>query len=403
MNGVRVVLFQKQGAPIFIRAVFKAGSRYDQKGQEGAAHFLEHLMSNGRKVFSSKDLLAEYIESVGGTYGMATNRELLWVNTEIADKTDIDHAVKVLDATMCDPEFDSHDIEKERQVILTELKRDENNQRLVLINTVLSDAFAGSPFEHRVLGTIEALQDMPFDALIKLKQQRITSACVTFIVSGDIELPLLVEKLEGLTILSENKSTIDSAHSFTLPASIDTKKHVSFPSEQTFMYYGFPGAEQFTKDSLCLGLVTSIMAGGRASRLAKVLRYEKGLVYSVSPQTYTNTHSSILGVITDTPTEKVPEVVESITGAFELLRKDGVTQNELDFAKNKRIKSLKSTMQTSESWVDFHYYGECMNPKEYLPLDKFIETISSITLQDIHQAIHTYLLPEHVILVTCGK
>lgn len=90
-NGLRVVIFERKGAPIALRLCFLAGSRFDPPGKEGLSHFTEHLIISGTKSYPSKDKLAMSIEELGGTISAFTSSDVLGVEIELGDSSDFGH------------------------------------------------------------------------------------------------------------------------------------------------------------------------------------------------------------------------------------------------------------------------------------------------------------------------
>ena len=126
-NGIKVMLFQRSGAPITTTAILKSGSKYDPDSMFGVAHFLEHMIVNGSQEFPTKDLLAEHIESVGGSYGAKTGQDPMWVNTEVSEKDDYERVVDIFNATLCKPLMDKKVFENEKQVVIKEIQKSNSN------------------------------------------------------------------------------------------------------------------------------------------------------------------------------------------------------------------------------------------------------------------------------------
>lgn len=399
-NGIKLILFNRPNTPIYIRGILKAGSCFDVKGKEGLNHFLEHMLANGSSRFPTKDKLAEHIESVGGTYGLATSNELMWVNVEVADATDIDRAIDVLDAILVNPLISYEKIENERNVILSEIGRADAQPERIIYKTVLESAFVDSPFSHTPLGYKNTLAIIDHKDILLQKEKTLVVENITFIVSGDISIKLLKEKLDILIIPKQQVSKTE----INLDTPTDgVTRHVTFNSEQTFMFIGFKGTDYFSKDALCLNILGSILTRSRIGRFYKKLRHEKGLVYNINWQRFGNIENCVVGITTNTNVTNVDILTEEIFNSLKELKKEGITKSELDIIKNITIKSLKRTMQTSQSWVEFHSYGEVFAPETYRSIDKYIDQISLLTTNDINDVIKKYIDLENNFLITVGK
>lgn len=171
---------------------------------------------------------------------------------------------------------------------------------------------------------------------------------------------------------------------------------------QTHISFGFIAPELFTKEALHLNLLGEIIAGGRASRLAKILRYEKGLIYSVSFSRYGGQELGSWNIITATSQDKVQEVIDEIIKEIKNLQGYGIKSSELEFVKNKKIKSLKRHMQTSANWVDFHASAEVFSKIPY-DINIYVKEIEATTIEDLKKIIDKYFSQDNWKLALCGK
>lgn len=397
-NGSRVVLYKKKGSPIYIQAGFVAGSFSDPSGQEGLAHFFEHLMALGRKNFESKELMAEYIESVGGMYSAYTSKEILSVRVQVPEKSDLYRSIKILDSMICDPVFNQDDIEKERGVIFSEIDRYESDINMMLFKKISNRIFRDTSFEKDIIGTKDSVRGIDIDSLNSFKQKYLVAENLTFVVSGDIEIDELLEKLNNLKILNSSSKYIypevkinNTSFDFELPE-----------SKQSNIYFGFKEVSPSIKDINYRRVILGILSGSRNSRIIKRLRTEEGLIYSASPFVYSAFDNCIFGVHVPIPKEHLTRGIVSLKEIFQELSDKGILQEELDFIKNKFIKSKKIQMQTAESWVSFHARGEILNLQNKENIDQYIEGLSNIKLEDVNDYIKENISLEKV-CIFCSK
>ena len=101
-SGAHVVLFNRPKMPVHILVTFIAGSRFDPVGKEGLAHFIEHILLAGTTTYPTKDLLAGFIEDLGGSIGASTGADTLNLNVALGDPADLNKIDAELDAAMKD-------------------------------------------------------------------------------------------------------------------------------------------------------------------------------------------------------------------------------------------------------------------------------------------------------------
>lgn len=398
-NGVKVVLFKKEGAPILTSAVLRSGSKYDPEGMNGVAHFIEHMIVNGSKKFPSKDLLAEHIESVGGSFGAATSLELMFINTEISDKEDYSRVVDIFRATLCEPLMDKNVFENEKNIVIKEIHRSHSDPKKVRAKAIRELFFKNTRIEHGVLGEENDIKNLEYSKTIEVHKKLFDKSRITFVACGDIELEEIINNLNKLDLLSENdfKEIQDGVKNTENIKTLAT----FFDIPQTHIFIGGYSAKSFSRDAYCLSIVGGILAGGRNSRLTKKLRYEKGLIYSIASGRIGVLDFGTFGLFTDTTVDKVQEVIDLIIEELKIIERDGFKKEEVDFVKNRTLKSFRISMQTSNDWVSHHDVSSAFNID--FDVNKFFEIISSITPDEVNESFKKYLSPEKIKLVLCGK
>lgn len=398
-NGIKVVLFYRAGAPITTNAIISLGSNYDPNGKFGMVHFLEHMIVNGSKDFPNKSLLAEHIESVGGSFGALTGQDYLMVTTEISEKEDYNRVVDIFKATLCDPLFDKDVFENEKKIVIKEINKGKSNPSKILIDTARELFFEGTSFSHPVLGNEKDILALNYSDTVEEYKNIFDKSKITFVASGDISIDELTQNLNKLDFIESNNNT----HVFNeVPFSNNKIKSTFFDVPNEHICFGVLGPKSLTRDSIQLNLLGDILAGGRNSRLTKKLRYEKGLVYSIWYGRLGGQDLGLWGLFTDTDKNTLQNVVNEIIIEIKNIQSNGVTKEELEFVKLRRIKSLKRSTQTSSSWVDFHSIAESFNRKDF-SMDFYIKTIKDTTTEDIQNIIAKYLDSDKWKLAICGK
>ena len=399
-NGIKIVLFRRPAAPVATYAILKSGSRYDSPTMYGAAHFIEHMIVNGSPEFPSKDLLAEHIESVGGVFQAKTSQDPMWVNTEVSDKSDYSRVADIYKATLCSPLMDKNVFENEKQVVIKEIQRNNSKPDTLLAKVIRTLFFQGTPFEHQVVGYEESISSLNYEEILAEHKKLFDKSRITFVVSGDISIEEVINNLDTLPfiVLEEYKNNNSELE---IPSN-KTVLTAFFDTPQTHIYFGVPSPKVFTKEWSDLSLLGNVLAGGRTSRLMKRLRYKNGLVYMVNAMRFGGLDFGCWGIATDTTTDKVQVLLNEIIEEIKDIQNNGIKDSELEFVKNKRLKSLKRELQTSDRWVDFHALAETFSPGNY-DLNKYIEYTLKASIADMQNIISKYLPPAHWKLALVGK
>jgi predicted Zn-dependent peptidase len=390
VEGVEIKFFEKKDAPIYIRFIFQAGSRYDKK--EGTSHFLEHMICAGSEKFPSKDLLAEYIESVGGQFGLFTTFDSIYLNIQIAEASDLNMAMNLFDQMINHSLFSLDIIERERGAIFSEQSLKKTNQKdyVYVINQKL--LFQKTILEKTILGTKETVANITIDDLVEFKNKNLTKDNLSIIVSGDLDLNKF--KSELLKVLpqssNENKKEIKK-----LPIIKENKGLFEiYQATQASLIFGFRLNNFDLKNKVCADICADYLGGGRASLLIKELRYKRGLVYSIFVQNKIFLDSGIFIIKTDCGAEVFSETTKVIKESIENLYKNSISEEKIDFIKTKIKKSFKIKVQNSQSIVE---------QNELFSVVDYIEMLNSISTTDIKSFIIENLDPQDAHLSVCGS
>jgi len=397
-NGLRVTVFNKPKSPIYIRFSVSLGSRYDPIGKEGLAHFAEHMVTAGTKKFPNKKLLATEIESIGGIFNAFTNSEIVNINIEIATKKDANKAFTLLNEMLFKSLFSSETTEKERGSIFKELGERVSNPSLHLWDKWRELFYQGTPKARSLIGDFKSLNLIENNDLKKYWKNAVNHDS-TLTVGGDIDL-VTVSKLCSIYLNSikakRNKTNLD------LPVIRDTglivKNYKS--SESVHFMYGYRTKGFLDNDFIVLDVLAQSLGGGRASILMDKLRYKKGLVYGVWGVNYSEADSGSFIIKGSTSKKNFDETIKIIS---EELRKtiSQFSQKELVLAKDILIKSKVRQLETAESWVDTHFFGETYASEKYLKLNEYLEKIEKVTADDIVKVAKKYF-QENDYLAVCG-
>lgn len=384
-NGVKVILFYKQSSPISLSVIFKSGSKYDPENIPGMAHFLEHLILNGSPDFPSKDLLAEHIESVGGYFGGKTDQTFLTIGCGVAEREDFERVIDVLKSILVNPLMSNEHFENEKKVIIKEIKRNDSDPLRLSIKINRELFFEGTPLSHQVLGDEDSISSLKYEEVLREHKRLFDKSRMTIVASGDISIEELTNKLNTISFFEGNN--MEEERIYTLR---DSKRIIVsyFDTPQTYISFGFLGPKDYTKEALALSILKQIIASGRSSRLAKRLRYKKGLVYSSSFMSIGDKDISSSYIKTDTEEDKVQEVLDEIILEIKDIKENGIKHSELEFVRNRNLKSIKINMQRASDWASFHSELEIFAPWENI--DTYVEDLKNLDMKNIDMIINTY-------------
>ena len=204
-NGIRVVT---ESMP-YVRSVslgvwIGSGSRVEEGPENGLSHFIEHMVFKGTKNRSSEEI-ARSVDSVGGGLDAFTSKELVSFNTKVMDEH-LPFAFDILSDLVLNPLFRTEDIEKEKGVILEEIKMEADQPEFVLHETFISNFWKGQGLGKPILGTKETVKKFAAPMLCDYYRRVYSPRNILITAAGNLDhdeiVKLVEDKFLGLPEIS---------------------------------------------------------------------------------------------------------------------------------------------------------------------------------------------------------
>lgn len=372
------------------------GSRDENEHQAGVTHFIEHLMFKGTQRRSAKDI-AEELDAVGGQLNAFTTKEYTCYYARVLDEH-LPLAVDLLGDMLFHSRFDEVDIDRERNVILEEIKMYEDAP-----DELVHDIFAGTiwhshPLGRPVIGSEQSVRNLARDDLLSFYRQFYSPRNIVVAAAGNIEHGQVMELLSGtFGRLAGGKKE----RRFVVP---EPSKQVfcrTKETEQVHLCLGTPGLPMDHEKIYVFQLINTILGGGLSSRLFQEIREQRGLVYSVFSYHSSYHDSGLFCVYAGLSRENVREALELIVKEIRNIQRHGVSPDELqrvkDQLKGNLLLSLESvSTRMSRLGKSQLYLGKITPPEE------IVRRIMAVTNDDIMELTRNLLKPENFSLASVG-
>ena len=406
-NGLKIITEEMpdiQSASIGIWV--NIGSRNENAGKNGISHFIEHLLFKGTKKRTALDIAKE-IESVGRVLNAFTGRENTCFYVKILSK-DIPLAVDLLSDIFLNSKFNKEELEKERQVILQEIKMVEDTPD-DLIHDIFAKAFwKGHPLGMPVLGNLQTMASIKRDDVVSYYQQSYLPHAVIITAAGNIEHGKLLKLLKPFekmpyhnlaTHLSDGRPEISNLQSpISYPGITLEQRNL----EQVHLCMGAPSPKQAHPDRYKIYLLNTILGGGMSSRLFQEIREKRGLAYSVYSYLNMCLDAGSLVIYAGIAPDAFGKTVELILKELKIFTKKEVGREELESAKEQLKGGMLLGLETSESRMtklakDEIYFNRTVAIKE------IVNGIDKVRTKDIRKLAQEIFNPEKITLVAVGK
>jgi len=372
------------------------GSRDENDNQAGVTHFIEHLMFKGTQRRSAKDI-AEELDAVGGQLNAFTTKEYTCYYARVLDEH-LPLAVDLLGDMLFHSRFDEVDIDRERNVILEEIKMYEDAP-----DELVHDIFAGTiwrshPLGRPVIGGEQSVRNLSRADLRSFYKQFYIPGNIVVAAAGNFDHERLLDMLnEHFGQLTGGKKE----RHFVVPQPNKQVFCRTKETEQVHLCLGTPGLPIDHEKIYVFQLINTILGGGLSSRLFQEIREQRGLVYSVFSYHSSYHDSGLFCVYAGLSKENVREALELIVKEIKDLQKQGVGPAELqrvkDQLKGNLLLSLESvSTRMSRLGKSQLYLGKITPPEE------IVRRIMAVTNDDIMELTRNLLKPEDFSLASVG-
>jgi predicted Zn-dependent peptidase len=405
-NGVEVVECQMPDRNVVaIECIVGRGSRNERQEHAGAIHFCEHMFCGGTttKGRETSVKITDLIERVGGRVNAYTSNDRIALSA-VAGRKGAELALDLCLDRMLASEFSSAAVEQQRGAIMAEISStwlaNPGERMNYLIESTL---FKGSSEEHHVLGTRESVSSFSKELLVKISEEIFKPEDLVVIIAGGYSQEFSECVKTTLAALTKNRAKSDLLVEMPIgPKELKGRAHSPhidqmLGSGSVDLVVVFPGIGIESAHRDALRLFHYIVGNGSLGcRLNKVMREEKGLTYG--GRSYLNARGGIgyqrfgLGV----QPQKLEQVVPEFLDFLDLLREHGISAEELQIAKEKRIAS-DSQIYESIPNVAFSLGQTAIRGRLYqMPFRTFEEDLAAlhrVTLDEINHLAATLLKP----------
>lgn len=385
-NGLVVLLKKSSELPVVsVQVWVKTGSIYETEQTNGISHFLEHLVFKGTEKYLVNQI-SKKIESYGGIINAGTSKEYTVYFVDIP-KEGIEDAFDVISQLVFHATFPEDELEKERLVVIEEIKRYEDNPGNVLYENFNNKLFTLSSYKWRILGKEENIRTLPRQEIINYYKTHYHPKNMVLSICGDFDNNIyeLIKKYFDVKISTDYITTNILLDEEPKGSIFEVKKH---KVQHTYFLSGFLGPKINDKHQYTGDVLSIILGEGISSRLYKILREEKQLVYEIGSGFYTQLGPSIFYISGVCERKNLEKVVDEINNILTDLRTNGPTDKELGKAKQILLtrwyfnnETVHSKSATAAWWFLFKSLEE---------LDSYIDNINKINKEDIKEFLTIY-------------
>jgi predicted Zn-dependent peptidase len=398
-NGVRVISEEMPHVrSVSLGIWIKTGSRRETSEENGISHFIEHMLFKGTKNRSAEEI-ARSVDSIGGGLDAFTAKEMVSYNTKVLDEH-LPLAFDVLADMVLNPLFREADIEKEKGVILEELKMEVDNPEYLLHDIFSSNFYKDHPLGKPIIGSKDTIRGFDRRMIDDYYQRYYSPSNILITAAGNLNHERLVDLarqyFEGLRI----NGTLGPDVAPVPHARLVFRNKTSL--EQTHLYMGVP-AYPFSHELrfACYALNT-ILGGGMSSRLFQNIREKQGLAYAVYSELAMYHDSGCMAIYAGTAVETAGQVIQSIVKELREIKENLVPDEELRRAKDNLKGSFMLGLESTSSRMS-NLARQELHFKRFFSLDEMIEKIEAVTAEQMRDIAQEFFHSKNITLAVLGN
>lgn len=380
-NGVRIVSEHVPGVrSVSIGIWVFTGSRNEVEEINGVSHFLEHMMFKGTKNRTAQQI-AEEFDSIGGHVNAFTGKEYTCYYARVLD-TYKEYALEILSDMFFHSTFLQDELEREKKVILEEIKMYEDTPDSLVHDLLATALFGEHALGRPILGTEAHIKQMTRDMLIKYMEEHYIPNNIVLSIAGNIDEGFIQTIEKQFSSLDRKNHSVERIQpQFEFNSMIRHKD-----TEQAHLCLGYEGLAAKDDSLVSLMLVNNALGRGMSSRLFQEIREKRGLAYSVFSYHSAYVDSGMLVIYAGTNKDQISELIDVIEYTLEDLVEKGLNEEELENKKRQLKGNILLSLENTNSRMTRNGRNELLLGK-HRTLDEITEEIDRVTVDHINQTI----------------
>ncbi len=380
-NGIRILLHFQKSVITHSCILVNTGSRNEQQGKFGMAHFIEHLVFKRTEKRSTNQILNR-LEHVGGDLNAYTTKEYTCLHASFLNPY-LERALDLFEDVLFHSTFPDTEIEKERGVVLDEIASYLDSPEESIMDDFEDFLFQGSGLGHNILGLEEDLKSITKSDILRFMQDTYNTSEIVIAISGDyslIQVKRLAERIFG-----KIKPNLLDIPTQVVPIVNNINQVVEKPINQAHYMLGGQTFGVYDERKTALLLLNNMLGGyGMSSILNLGIREKYGIAYSIESNFTMYKDTGSISIYLGTDEEKLNKAVSLVFKELNKLKNTPVSEYQLTRAKQKFKGQIALAEENRMSMV----IAEAKNIIDYgrvIALDDVLNSIDKVSVEDLFE------------------
>lgn len=383
-NGLRLCFEKNDKNVVAVNILFNVGSANETESEQGYSHFIEHLLFKSSQNFSTMEIM-DKLSYYGADFNAYTSRLVTRYIFKCL-KENFEKCFEIYADMIIRPKFNADEIDKERNVVIEEMKKCDDDPVEVLYRTVMENYYSGNSYAHDELGTEEIISKVSRDELLAYKNKHYTANNCIISVAGNMEFDELDKIIEKYFVSCFEAKNLPYKVCKTEIEPNIAKKYdiVERDDNQANVCVHIKTVPAVSDKKYVSDLYASILGNSQNSRLYKIIREELGLVYSVYAFCDMVSVTGGIFIMLGTRPKNVKKAIFEIRKIIDEFAENGATKEEFERVKNLKKSVLEYSFETNQDVAEangtmLHLYDNVKS------IDERKQEIEKVTLDEINK------------------
>ena len=390
-NGLRMIHLPSASQVVWCGYEIAAGSRDEQPGEEGLAHFCEHMTFKGTERRSALQVI-NALESVGGELNAFTNKEDTVFYAAVT-KEHFAKAVELLTDIVFHSQYPQQEIDKEVEVICDEIESYNDSPAELIYDEFENLLFEGHPLGHNILGKVELLRTFTTADALRFTRRHYRPDNAVFFVYGDVDFKRLCDKFTVYSLRFTDEYTIGgkkgglaSISSVNCkPSTVNKTITLDHNTHQAHVMIGTQAYRYDDPRRMTLYLLNNILGGpGMNARLNLSLRERHGLVYTVESSMAAYSDTGVWSVYFGCDHHDITRCQRLVRRELDRVMQRPLSVSQLSAAK-KQLKGQLAIACDNREQFALDFGRNFLHRGQERDLDVLFRRIDGVTAEDIQQ------------------
>jgi predicted Zn-dependent peptidase len=375
----------------------RSGSRSEPAELNGISHFIEHMVFKGTARRTAEDIARE-VDRIGGMLDAFTAKEMVCFNTRVLDEH-LPKAFDVIADMVREPKFALEDIDREKSVILEEIRMTQDNPEDLVHELFTQNFWSPHPLGKPILGTPETVSSFTQDNLRDWFRHCYAPNNLVITAAGHLTHAQLCD------LVAERFANVPRVDNGFVDPQPAAASHITLKSkhelEQVHICIGVPALPLTDRRRFAVSVLNNVLGGGMSSRLFQNIREKQGLAYAIFSEMNSYRDAGMLSVYAGTSLETAEKLVDCVLEEFRSLRDKPLDEEELgrakDHLKGATLLALEGSGQKMSSLARYHlYFNRHFTPQELIAM------LESVTAEEVQQVAREFFQPGRIAVSVVG-